>query len=170
MSIEFVTVGKLGRTRGVQGELYIIPETDFPDRFLGLTEIYIKSKHGWEITQIDSTRLVSGRPIIKLKNVDSPEDAALFTNREIGVPKDQIVELPDDSFYIFDLVGCRVYDEQNNPVGDISDVEQMPANDVYVIVTDDNKTLQVPAVKQFVKLVDIKNKKIIVSRDGILDD
>ncbi|MFQ5454000.1 MAG: ribosome maturation factor RimM [Candidatus Zixiibacteriota bacterium] len=171
MSKEIVTVGKLGRTRGLEGELYIIPLTDFPERFLNLNEIYLRKKDSWEMVQIVSTRFVSGRLVIKFKNINTREDASRLTNQDIAVPDDQLVELPDDTFYIFDLIGCNVIEEGSEKVlGKIINVEQYPANDVYVIKTIKEKEILFPAVKKFVKNIDIKNKKVTILTAGIIDD
>lgn len=170
MSEKLITVGKLGRTRGVEGEIYITPFTDFPDRFLELDEIFVKNQKEWEKMKLVSSRLIADRPVIKFENINSPEQASRLTNRIIAVPKDQLVELPDDMFYIFELVGCQVYSESDNSLlGEIIEVEQYPANDVYLIKTAENIMIRFPAVKQFVKSVDIDNKKIIVDPAGITD-
>jgi 16S rRNA processing protein RimM len=170
VSDNLITVGKLGRTRGVEGEIYITPFTDFPDRFLELDEVFVKIQNGWEKMKLVSSRLVVDRPVIRFENVNNPEQAARLTNRIIAVPKDQLVKLPKDMFYIFELIGCHIYSEADNSLlGEIIDVEQYPANDVYLIKIAEDKIIRFPAVKQFVKSVDIDNKKIVVDPAGFID-
>lgn len=165
----FVTVGKLGRTRGVKGELYVIPDTDFPERFQNMRELYLKTKDGWEKVRLDSTRIVSGRPVIKLEGIDTPEDAARYTNREIGVPEDEVVELPEGSFWIHDLIGCEVVDESTEiAIGEITAVETYPANDVYFIRTVSGEEVSIAAVEKFVKRVNISGRKVYIDTSGIL--
>lgn len=171
MSDNLITVGKLGRTRGVEGEIYITPFTDFPDRFLELSEIFVKNQNDWDKMKLVSSRLIADKPVIKFENINSPEQAARLTNRLIAVPKEQLVKLPDDMFYIFELVGCKVYSESSgNFIGEIIDVEQYPANDAYLVKTVENKTIRFPAVKKFVKSVDIDNKKVVVDPAGFIDE
>lgn len=163
-------VGRLGRTRGVKGEIYIIAETDFPDRFLDMKEIFVQNKDGWLKVQLESSRLVSGQPVVKLKGIDTPEDAARMTNREVAVPKDQMVELPDNSFWIHDLVGCEVVEENSHiTIGEITSVERYPANDVYVIMTTDGKEVQIAAVEKYVKSVDTDARKVTIDKAGIIE-
>ena len=170
MSEEFVTVGMLGRTRGVQGEMYITPTTDFPDRFLGMREMYLRFGDHWEKVKVDSTRLVSGRPVIKLEGIDTPERAARLSNREIAVPKDQVVKLPEGSHYIFDLVGCKVIEDGTDlEIGEITNVETYPANDVYEIKAADGKKTLLAAVSKYVKSIDTANKRIVVDRAGLIE-
>ena len=170
MSERFVTVGKLGRTRGVKGELYIVAETDFPQRFLKMTEIHLRYKDQWEKIRLESIRMVSGRPAIKLEGIDTPEEAARLTNREIGVPEDQIEELPEGSYWVHDLIGCRAVDEKTGEnIGEIVDVERYPANDVYTIRTSEGNEVLIAAVDKYVKSIDIVNKKVIVDQAGITE-
>ena len=166
---EFVTVGKLGRTRGVKGELYIVPLTDFPERFENITEILISSKEGWRAIKVAWSGFIGGRPVVKFEQVDTREDASRYTNRELGVPRDQLVKLPEDSYYIFELVGCLVYiDGSNELVGELVAVDAFPANDVYRIKTKEDKIILFPALKRFVKSIDIAAKKIVVDEAGIV--
>jgi 16S rRNA processing protein RimM len=166
----FVTVGRLGRARGVKGEVYIIPMTDFPERFLSMSQIHLKNRDQWETVRLQSARLVSGRPVIKLEGIETPEEASRLTNREVGVPKDAVIELPEGSFWIYDLIGCEVLEEDTGShVGEIVNVETYPANDVYTIKTSEGKEVLIAAVAQFVKSVDITSRKITIDRAGIVE-
>jgi 16S rRNA processing protein RimM len=167
---DFIIVGKLGRTRGVHGEINVTPDTDFPERFDGLKEIYVKDRADWKKFKIVASRFVSGRPVLTLEGIGNPEDASRLTNRLLAVPKSQVVKLPDDTYFIFDLVGCRVIEDgSGRTLGEVEDVEQYPANDVYVIRTTDGRKVLFPAAREFVKSVDIENKKITVEPGGLFD-
>ena len=168
---DLITVGRIGRTRGVDGELYVLPLTDFPDRFLDLTEIYVEHRGVWEKRQIDSSRMVSGRPVIRFANIETPEDAALLTNRHVAVTRDRLVKLPEGSYYIFDLVGCALVDAASKEtLGEVTDVRQYPANDAYLVRRPDGREVLFPAVRQFVKKIDIAGKKIEVDSGGLIDE
>lgn len=160
----FIILGKLGRTRGVEGEIYITPDTDFPQRFVDLTEIYVKSRSGWQKRPLVSAKLISGRPVLKFEGVNSREDASRMTNLTLGVPIDEAVELPDDTFYIFDLIGCKVFAEDDDRLlGEVIDVEQYPANDIYTIELVTGGKVLVPAAKRYVKKIDISKRRITVA-------
>ena len=167
---EFITVGKLGKTRGVHGDMYVIPTSDYPERFVGLTEIFVSSRGSWEKKTIASVQMISGRPVIRFEGIESPEDAAQFTNRELALPRERLIELPDDTFFVFDLVGCRVYEDGTGTlIGTVSDVEIYPANDVYIIEKVDGAELMCPATAQYVKRVDVENKTIVVVTTGLAE-
>lgn len=167
---KFITIGQLGRPRGTDGGIYVTPLTDFPARFENMNEIYVSSGESWSKMKITSSTAVSGRPVLKFANVDSPEDAARLTNRYLAVPRNEVVKLPENSFYIFDLVGCAVYDEvTDRKIGTILDVEEYPANDVYVVKTDDGQKLNLAAVKKYVRSVDIDKKKVVIDSSGLIE-
>ena len=169
-SDDLVIVGKLGRPRGVTGDIYVTPLTDYPERFTGIDEIYVRNRDGWEILKVVSSKLVSGRPVIRFEDVTNPEQASRLTNRELAVPRDKLVKLPEGTNFIFDLIGCEVVEDGSESlIGTVVDVERYPANDVYVVKMLSGAQLQVPVVKSFVKHVDVKNKKIKIVTAGLLD-
>lgn len=168
---EFVVVGLLGRTRGIHGEIYVIPDTDFPERFLGLSEIYIDNRGRWEKIKLQSTSMIAGRPVVRFENVTTPEDAARFTNRKIAVLESEMVVLPEGSHYIYNLIGCSVIEENtDNLLGTLENVEKYPANDVYVIKMPNGKRVLFPAIRHFVKRIDIDNRRIIVDPAGFPEE
>ncbi len=167
---EFITVGQLGRPRGTGGEIYVTPLTDFPERFEKMTEIYISGGDNWTKMKIISSQMISDRPVLRLENIESPEDAARLTNKYLAVPKSEIIKPPQDSFYIFELIGADVFDEETKRrVGTIHDVEKFPANDVYVIKTADGRKLSLAAVRRYVKNVDIQNKRVVIDSAGLIE-
>ena len=77
--------------------------------------------------------------------------------------------LPDDTFYIFQLIGLIVYVEgSEEPIGEVVDVQQYPANDAYVIRLKDGSQKQLPAIEDFVRRVDLEYKKIVIDTAGLV--
>lgn len=161
----------MGRSRGLNGEIFVTPATDFPERFLDLDEIYISDHGSWRRLKIESSRMIRGRPVLKIAGFDTPEDVSRLTNCPLAVTPDQLVILPERTFYVFDLIGCEVFDHgSKEKVGEVTDVQRYPANDVYLIRTTDGVTMQLPAVAEFVKLIEIEKKRIEIVPDGLLDE
>ena len=168
---KYVSVGKLGKSRGLGGEIYVTPSTDFPERFLDLKEVYLAERDDWKQMRIESSRLVGGRPVLKFDSVNCREDAIKLTNRELAVGADQLVELPQDSYYTFDLVGCEVFEAMSGKqIGKLIDVQRYPASDVYVIETDGGREVLVPAVRQYIVKVDIDRRRIEIEPGGLFDE
>jgi len=166
----YITIGKLGKSRGVRGDIWVTVFSDFPERFLDLKEVYVGDRGTWQIRKLESAQMISGRPVLKFEGVNTPEAASRMTNRELAVTRDQVVELPEGMFYIFDLIGCRVFaGDDDSRIGELVDVRQYPANDAYVIKMNDGRTMLLAAVAQFIKHVDIENKKIVIDSAGLVE-
>lgn len=167
---EFVTVGRLGRPWGVKGEIFVTPLTDFPERFDNIEEIFVSSKNDWEKKKVVSSKFISGRPVLLFENINSPEQASRLTNRYLAIPKNMVRQLPEGSNYIYDLIGCQVIDEKTGEaIGKITEVELFPANDVYMIETNDGKIKSLPVIERYVKKVDADSKKVFVDPSGLIE-
>ncbi len=167
---EFVTVGRLGRPWGVKGEIFVTPLTDFPERFVNIEEIFVSSKNDWEKKKVVSSKFISGRPVLLFENINSPEQASRLTNRYLAIPKNMVRQLPEGSNYIYDLIDCQVIDEKTGEaIGKITEVELFPANDVYMIETNDGKIKSLPVIERYVKKVDADSKKVFVDPSGLIE-
>ena len=81
------------------------------------------------------------------------------------------MKLPEGSYFIFDLIGCRVYDGATGTfIGELVDVQRQPANDVYVIKKEDGEEMVLAAIKKFVTSIDIEEKKIIIDQAGLFKE
>lgn len=160
---QYVIVGRLGKTRGVDGAMWVSVATDYPERFLDMKSILVKGRDGWERWEIASSELIGDRPVLTFAHIHSREEARRHVNRDLAVERSQVVELPDDTYYVFDLIESDVIDEQTGKsLGRLTDVEPYPANDVYVVTDAHGKIIRLPAVKEFVRRVDVAHKKIVV--------
>ncbi len=164
-----VVVGKLGRARGLQGDLFITPMTDFPERFSELEDILVLGPDGWESMPIVACDFISGRPVIRFEGIVNPEQASGLTNRLLAVPRAEVFELPEGSHYVFDLIGYEVVDEDDQPIGRLVDVQRYPASDVYVIEAEDSRRIVLAAVAQFVRTIDDAARKITIVKAGLVD-
>ncbi len=168
---DFIQVGRLGRARGIFGWLWITPDTDFPERFVNLDRIMVSESDTWRELMIEGAKVIGGRPAIKFVGINRREDAGRLTNRILAVTREQLVQLPPDTHYVFDLVGCEVRDEESDRrLGEIVDVIRYPANDVYVVRTASGKDVLFPAVNSFVRQIDVAARIVKVLHGGMFDD
>lgn len=159
---EYITVGRFGRPRGVSGEIYITPATDDPDRFGDLREIIAAGKGDRKRLHIEAFSMIGGRPVVKIKGINSREDAAELTGYSIEIPIEQARPLPEGSYYQFDLVGCRVVGEDGTEYGVIEEILFYPANDLYRIKSDRFGEVLLPVVDRFVIEVDIDRQRVVI--------
>lgn len=159
---EYFEIGQIVNTSGLKGILKIKPFTDDIKKFSNLKTIYIKTKKGLTEFKIEQVRYVKNMVMIKLDGIDTVEEAEKYRNLYIKVLRDQEEKLEEGSYYVVDILGCKVNTDTNQELGKIVDVFQTGSNDVYVVKDEQGKQILLPAIKQVIKNVDIKNKIITV--------
>lgn len=165
----FTIIGKIINTRGIKGELKIDPMTSVVERFSDLDYVYVGNelnKYGINKVSYDK-RFV----YIKFNEFNNINDVIKFKNEFLYIEDENRIELDEDTFFISDLISCKVYDTEKNYIGELVDVIENPANDVYVINNDNNKKYLIPGVKKFVKSINTIEKVIVVDPiEGMLDE
>jgi len=159
--MDYTIVGKIINTHGIKGEVKVYPLTDDIERFSDLEKVYIgDSKKKFHINRV---RYHKGFPIIGFREIQDINEVLPYRDEYIYVDQEDRIVLPEDHYFIHDLIDCSVYDMDNNLIGILKDVIQYTANDVYVVKDEANrKEYLIPAVKEFVKEVDIENKRIYI--------
>ncbi|SYZ74487.1 putative Ribosome maturation factor RimM [Candidatus Zixiibacteriota bacterium] len=166
---EYIVIGQFGRAHGVSGEVYINSLTDNPDRFRELKSFWVETVDGWKEMNVTNVKFVSGRPVIKIAGLDSPEAVKPLLNEYLHIGSEKLEKLPEGSYYLFDLVDCRVEDTAGKEMGVVLGVEQYPANDILVIGVGEKK-FEMPLVRRFLKKIDIDNKLVVIDPpEGIFD-
>jgi len=152
MKNEFLEAGKIVTTHGIRGEVKIMPYTDTPDLLCDFDRLFLgKEKH--EI-YIERSRVFKNMVIMKLKGVDTPEQAEKMRNTVLFMHRDDL-ELDEGVYFIQDLIGLEVKDVDTGEVyGRITDVMQTGANDVYV-VSGDKREYYIPAIPDVIISTDI---------------
>lgn len=150
-----IIIGKLGKARGLDGTLKIIPLTDFEGRFDDLEEIEV----GGKMFSVEKVQHIGGEIFIKFENVDSREVAKTLTNKLLTVPRSSAAPLDDGEFYTFDIIGCEVFDG-NKKLGVVQNVLKTGSNDVFQVVGETE--ILIPALKTVVKKIDVEHKLIHV--------
>lgn len=170
---EWFTVGKIVNTHGIDGEVRVISETDFPEeRFSENEKLYVGFDLNTqpEIVFVESHRKHKQFDLVRFKHFNNINDVKRFKGTNIYIRKDQLHELDEGAFYYHEIMGCDVYTEEGAHLGKIKEVLSPGANDVWVVKTK-GKDLLLPYIEPVVKKVDINNKKVIVHLlDGLMDD
>ena len=111
--------------------------------------------------QVENSRLQKNMLILKLKDVNTMNDAEELRNSIITIKRSK-KELPAGTYYIADLIGLDVYTDEGNLLGKVTDIYNTGANDIYTVKTLEGKEVLLPAIKDVIKQVDLQNEKIIV--------
>jgi 16S rRNA processing protein RimM len=156
-------VGFVVRAKGVRGAVKVELLTHRADR-LGELPSVVLQKQGREdrTLRIEQWRPEQPGVLVKFAGVDTPELAReALVGGYLTVARDEVAPLPADTFYVFELVGCRVEDEGGRFLGEVAQVLPMPSADVYV-VRDQQREFLLPAVSDFVVEVSVVNRRLVV--------
>lgn len=149
--------------------MVVVPLTDDPQRFLKLEKVTVSKDNISKQFFVERAREFKGKVLLKLKEVDGPEEAKELTGGFIEIERDQLVRLPQGNYFIFDIMGLEVVTTTGERIGTIKEVISLPANDLY-LVEGEEKLYLVPAIKQVVKGIDLKEKKMIIQpMEGLFD-
>jgi len=167
---KYIQVGIIINTHGLKGEVKVSPLTDNQNRFTKLKKVFVESTNSVEADIINNSRELNienvkffkDKTILKFREINDVDQAFMLKNYFLVIDMEDAVKLPPDTFFIFELIGCNVYDENQKSLGKIVDIIHTGSNDVYVVRDVNNKELLIPARKKIVKSVEINEKKIIV--------
>jgi 16S rRNA processing protein RimM len=163
-------IGKILRPYGLKGQVCVKPITDFVERFKKLRRVYV----GDNPVEVDEHLVVGAflrdeDIILKFKGVNDRTSAESFSGKFIYIPEEELMPLPEGSFYVHDLIGLKVFDTNGRKIGIIADVWLLPANDVYVVESK-GKEILIPAIADVVKKIDLEKKVVIIEPiEGLIE-
>ncbi len=156
----FLAVGRLRRSHGIAGEMIMDVLTDFPERLRPGKIIYVGETH--EPVKIQGLRGHDQALIIHLADLDSPEAAAKYRNAMVYVKASELPRLPEGEYYHHELLGLSVVNEAGEELGQLADILETGANDVYLVKTPAGKEILLPAVEEVILEVDLERHQIRV--------
>lgn len=152
-------IGYILKPHGIWGEVKVNPISPYPERFNRLDRVYLRND-SIQAYSVQSVRISNRFVFLKFSEINSRSEAELLRNYEVLIAKEQLIELEADEFFIHDLVGCDVISENGDSIGKIVEVMQASSNDIYVVQDERGREILVPAIKDVIKKIDIKQKKI----------
>lgn len=159
---EYFEIGQIVNTSGLKGVIKVKPFTDDITKFNNLKTIYISIKKERKEFKIEQVRFSKNMVFLKLEGIDTIEEAENYRNLYLKVKRDKDEELEEGSYYIVDIIGCKVFTDEQKELGKVDDVFSTGSNDVYVIKDEVGKQILLPAIKEVIKNIDIENKTITV--------
>lgn len=170
MAEDYIAVGKILNTQGRAGAVRVLPLTDYPERFKVKSRVYVSLKGSRKIMSIAESFPHQKYVIIKFKEIPDMNAAEEIKGGILEITRDELYPLPENSYYIFDIIGLTVSDRTRGSLGKITEVLQTGANDVYVVETG-ARPLLIPALKQVVKEIDLPGRTMVVDLpEGLVDD
>jgi 16S rRNA processing protein RimM len=157
----YLEIGKITRYQGNKGEVRIQPSTDIPERFFDLENVYLKKDVEILELDIEYIRFHKQFVIIKFIDVNSIDEAEELKNYRVLIDKSEKYLLPEDNYYIDELIDCRVYLSDDQYLGILIDVIDTAGTDIFLI-KGELKEYMLPASKDMIIEIDLDAKKIIV--------
>ena len=159
---EYLEIGQIVNTNGLKGMVKVNPFTDDMMRFEELEDLYIQYKGNLKKVKIEQVRYQKNQVLLKQEGINSIEEAENYRNCYLKIHRKDARNLEEDMYFIADLIGLEVYTNQNELLGKLDDVFSTGSNDVYVVKDQNGKQILLPAIKEVIKQIDLKNKKITV--------
>jgi len=167
---ELLLVGKVLRPHGLEGKLRILSYAESEKSFLRPGIVVLKPERG----EPREFRVFSIKPhknvlLVKLKGLDSPEEAERYRGADIFLRKSLLTRRGEDEFYWHEIIGLRVCLKSGEHLGTIREIFQTGSNDIYV-VREGEKEILIPAISDVVREIDLASKKMIIEpMEGLLE-
>ena len=152
---KYLEAGKIVNTHGIRGEVKIEPWADSPDFLKRFKTIYIDSLP----VAVQSARVHGAFVIAKLEGADDVNATMALKNRVVFIDRAD-VRLPKGRFFIADIIGASVVSDEGEALGELADVMEMPAQNIYVVRGE--REILIPDVPEFIKSIDAESGVITV--------
>ena len=168
--MDFLQVGKIVNTHALQGEVKVVSNSDFKeDRFKKGSTLVID--FNWEYVEVvvATHRVHKGADLLKFKHLNSINDVEKYKGCALLVSTDDLEELEENEFYYFEIIGCEVVTTDGEKIGEISEILETGANDVWVVKRQGQKDALIPYIEDVVKDVNIDAKTVPIQvLEGLL--
>jgi len=150
--MEKIKIGRIVNAVALRGEVKVYNYSGYKERYEELSRIIVEDKE----FEIEKVRYQQHMVILKLAGVNDRNAAEAMKNKDVYITEDDLLELPEDTFYIRDLIGLSVIDaETGETIGKLKDVLQPSAQDIYVVKRKEGSDVLIPVVSEFVKEVNV---------------
>ncbi len=164
----FLAAGKVRRPHGVRGEMVLELYTDFPERLHPRTKIFLGENYVPMV--LSSTRPHNEGLLLSIEGINTPEDAGKYRNQVVYVSAKTLPALDEGEYYFHELIGLNVVDEDGNPLGELTEIVETGANDVYVVTAASGTEVLLPAIPDVILSVDLAARTMRVHLlPGLLD-
>ncbi len=165
-----MAVGKISGAVGLRGEVKLVRWADSLERFGLLKKVRVGSdEHSHKEFDVENARTAGAGIVLKFAGVEDRSSAEGLAGLLVMIPADDIVQPAKGSFFIDDVLGMKVLTEEGKEVGVVREVLRLPSNDLWQVETKSG-TILIPAVKEFIRKVDVVSKTVVIHEiEGLLE-
>ena len=169
MKQDYFEVGQIVNTFGIKGFVKVNPLTDDAERFEELESVFVVKNKVLIEMKIEEIKYHKNQVLIKFKGIEDINMAEKYKGCYIKIKRENAKKLPEDTYFIADLIGLPVYDESGKLLGKVDDIYNNKSHDIYVVKDELGKQILLPSTKEVIKQVDIDNERIVVHLiDGLV--
>lgn len=160
--MNLIAYGKILKPHGLKGEVKVLPYSGESENFKYFKSIYLSlDSNGPKEYSITGKKFQKNLIIVKIKEIDSVEDAESIRGKELFIDKEQLPSTEEDEYYWFELIGLNVYSQDKGLLGKVDSIIDNAAQPILVIKSNSEEYM-VPLIDNFVKKIDLDNSRILI--------
>jgi 16S rRNA processing protein RimM len=168
---DLLAVGKIVKASGIRGDVIVQPMTDSPARFRQLRNVLMGEDPKSVIAvEIEAGAIESRGVRVRIAGVADRTAAEQTIGNYLFVDEEHRVRIPRGRFFVHEIIGMTVIDQDGKNRGVVKDVLKLPAHDVYVVECN-SREFMLPAVKEFIRDIDVKQRVLTANIiEGLIED
>lgn len=168
-SEHYFRIGKVIKTQAFRGEVVFLLNMGNAEEFSKLESVFIDMDQSLVPWFIDSISIREDQAIVKLEDIDSPEQARKLLKRDLYLPKELLVEHPDPGFLSRKLLGYSVFDVNHGEIGIVDDILERSEQELIRILHQEREIL-IPFDEDLIEDIDAEKKELhLKTPEGLID-
>ena len=151
---DMLRIGVVTKPHGIRGEVKVFPTTDDVSRFKKTDEVVLITRERNLTLHVESVKYFKNIVILKFKELNNINEVEGFRGCDLMVTRENALPLAEGQYYLCDVIGAKVVEEDGSPVGIVRDVIETGANNVFAIETDEGREVLFPVIDECIKKVD----------------
>lgn len=167
---DMLRIGVVTTTHGLRGEVKVYPTTDDVKRYKKCDEVILVTREGNLTLHVEHVKFFKNLVIVKFKEFDNINQVEGFRKCDLMVTRENAVPLEEGEYFLCDVIGCKVEDEDGKPIGTVTDTIETGANHVFEIKTTEGKEVLFPVIEDCIKEVNVEEGRVVAHvMKGLMD-
>lgn len=161
---DYLIIGEITKPHGVRGEVRVETLTDMPERYRALERVFIakNERQTPQPIKLETVRFHQGKALVKFEGYNYRDEVEKLRKWLILIPTDQAIPLEDGEFFYYQLLGMLVVSDEGENLGQVTDIIQTGANDVFVVAHPEKGEILIPDIEEVVTSVNGNTQTITV--------